>query len=876
MAIQYTTTAGTLTIPGAYWQSTVQASNSSLGTNGVIAIVGEADGGPDQTLEPKLSLNVFAPNDLSAVVAKYRSGPIVDMLNALAAPANDPNIKGAPNSVLIVKTNHSTKAAVALLNNSAVAYGSLTDKGYGILGNSIYEQVTAGATINSVVTPGTPEVAPTTGPFTVSVAAKAYTANFRANGGAVQSLSVTAGESPTNIVAGINALTGVAATGGVIRNAGGIGSTGSVVMAVNIGGIANAVTFTTTTTWATNPTVGDTLAVLLTGSMVTLGGGNTTNAGSYVVTSVSNTVIGATKVADDTGATSANVGIPTNPIGSTAHTGVQTDLNAWSPITISNYTGTLGNVIDGVGKTLSICEIGTPVNGPVSSTGVDGLSNNCYVLGTTTKVSWVDKTSFTAAQHATAMLSSASEQVVVVSINRNSTNSSEAPTAGGEIALRVSYTGTTATFTVGSTTITSAVTGGVGAALPAIALKAYPTIGDLVAFINSQPGWQASAGTGILALLPLAALDEGVYGCGSNFGAMTGSIKIDAYRFQQRIAQGSSLTNFLNASGVAAPANQGLPAPQALPQFLTGGARGATAQADIQNAANALMKTRVNFVVPLFSQDATADIVAGNTDPGSTYTIDSINAVFKSHVLAASTYLKRRNRQAFLSKDTTFATAQTSSANIASYRCTFCFQDANNLNASGSLVQFQSWMTAGLAAGMQAAGFYKAIFGKGINASSFLQAAGDFDDQDDNAVTSALLAGLLTVRQQEDGSWQFVSDQTTYGADSNFVFNSVQATYANDLIGSTTASRMEKAFKGQSVADVSATLALAFLDAIMADLMRLKLIAPSTGAPRGYKSAKIQILGPVMLVEVTVFLAGAIYFVPISFLVQQVTQSASS
>jgi hypothetical protein len=61
----------------------------------------------------------------------------------------------------------------------------------------------------------------------------------------------------------------------------------------------------------------------------------------------------------------------------------------------------------------------------------------------------------------------------------------------------------------------------------------------------------------------------------------------------------------------------------------------------------------------------------------------------------------------------------------------------------------------------------------------------------------------------------------------------------------------------------------------MADFLRLKLIAVSDDAPKGFKNASIKISGTTMVVNVEIKLAGAIYFIPINFLVSQVTQAAA-
>ena len=60
----------------------------------------------------------------------------------------------------------------------------------------------------------------------------------------------------------------------------------------------------------------------------------------------------------------------------------------------------------------------------------------------------------------------------------------------------------------------------------------------------------------------------------------------------------------------------------------------------------------------------------------------------------------------------------------------------------------------------------------------------------------------------------------------------------------------------------------------MADFLRLKLIAVSDDAPKGFKNATIKISGTAMVVQIEVKLNGTIYFVPINFLVSQVVQAA--
>jgi hypothetical protein len=412
--------------------------------------------------------------------------------------------------------------------------------------------------------------------------------------------------------------------------------------------------------------------------------------------------------------------------------------------------------------------------------------------------------------------------------------------------------------------------GGTNAGTLTVLLADYPSIADLAAFINSNDGYTCTPGTAVLGSLPSTALDQVTsLGCCSTWEALTpGRIKVDAYKFFTALRDNGFLTE------LSAQATSGLPQPSVGVSFLSGGAKGATSDANIAAAFDALKMVRGNFLVPLFSRDATGDIADGQTDTSSTYTIEAVHANARAHVLQMSTLKKRRNRQAFLSLRGALSDVKSASGELASFRCSLAFQDVRDRSIAGSVAQFQPWMNSVKAAGMQAAGFYRAIFNKGIAISGALQAAGDFNDQDDDAVELALEAGLLIIARPPTGGFKYVSDQTTYGRDNNFVYNSIQAVYVADIISLTTAQIMEQAFVGQSLADVSAAQALSVLDAIMDNMRRLKLIAFSDDAPKGYKNPVIKINGPAMVVSAEVKAATALYFIPITFSITQIQQSA--
>ena len=143
-------------------------------------------------------------------------------------------------------------------------------------------------------------------------------------------------------------------------------------------------------------------------------------------------------------------------------------------------------------------------------------------------------------------------------------------------------------------------------------------------------------------------------------------------------------------------------------------------------------------------------------------------------------------------------------------------------------------------------------------------------------VETALKAGLLPIGK-DNGGYYWVSDQTTYSVDSNFVYNSLQAMYAADIVASTVEQRMERAFVGQSLADVSAALATTVFGSIMDDIRTLKYIAPSDDAPRGFKNTTIKIInGNAMVITSEIKLTTSIKFIPITFMITAIQQTANS
>lgn len=826
MAQSFTNEHGTFYVPGSTVSTKVQGATGGLAATGIILLIGEATSGPSFAEEVALNDNAFGPDQETEVVAKYGSGPIVDAFKAAVNASGDTEIPGSPNRIIIAKTNRSTKAVSDLLNHSGGLYATLSDRNRGRTGNLIYRSVAE-----------TAEVLPTTGPITWIPPVGTVSYSMVASGGAAVGGMLAAGTDPEEAADAFDDLVGISATGGAAKNVS--PATGTLAVSIPTAGTIQVVA---SGSWANAPIVGGTLVIA---SDTALTGAGNANVGAYVITAATSSTLTATKKSD-VGKVGAVAGTITPPVAVASTPTEATALKVYAPIMVSLSAG---NPLPGVGKSLEIAE---------TLTGSD-LLTRCMLVGTNS----YSKISTAATPN---VITSGAESRVALKVARNADNISEDLVAGGEVALRIGYVGTSASITLNDKNLTASVTGGSGAGFT-IQLSDFPTVSDLATYIGSRTGFTASPGNASLGQLPSTALDNGIYDCITVNGALTARIKTDAYRFANVVNGQSILVQLTNQSSAGLP----VAAPVA---YLDGGTVGGTTNEDINTVLLASEKVKTNFLVSCFSRDAELDKADGFTDSSSTYTLETINAAVKSHVLKTGTIKQRKSRLGLVSVRGTFDEAKEVAGNQANPSMVVFFHDVKDLNAAGNLVQMPPYIAAAKAAGMQAAAGPKAVFNKIINCSGALQAAGDWSDQSVTEKEDAIKAGLMAIIKSDSGGFRFLSDQTSYLKDNNFVYNSMQAMYAANVVAETFAMRMENAFVGQSLADISAPVALSYLESIAEDLVSTKWLASSDDAPTGYRKPRIRINGPVMAVSIEVKLATANYFIPINLLISQVTQSA--
>ncbi len=580
------------------------------------------------------------------------------------------------------------------------------------------------------------------------------------------------------------------------------------------------------------PQVGDNLYIP-SGSVVV--GAGSANVGWYTVTTVNNVTSSCYLVASR-----LSNGAPVNVVSATITSTPNADIKIVRPW------------VDGQVANMEI----------VDNSGTTGLTAVFRELGTSTAATFISSAS-------DPVLIEATNYEATIDVSRSVDNVQESYVGvGGNPALQLGYLGTTATVSVSANSLVFTVTGGSGANL-SLTLSNFGSLSALADFIDSQTGYAAAVPNNAIGALAPTVLDRGVFGIATSTAAdvLPGVIKKDSYDFEQAILQSPTVEATLGTAGHA-----GLPEPSAV-AFLAGGTRAGTTGAQFNAGVDELGKVSCNFVIPLFSQDASADIAAELTDASSTYTIAAINAYIKSHCLSMSTPKKKKNRLGMCSIKSTFAGAKAQALSLASARTALMIQDVKAVSLSGAITQFQPWYGACVAGAMQAIGLYRSISRKFANVSGIVNPSG-FSPKDDGQLEDALLSGMLILESPSTGGFRFVSDQTTYGKDSNFVFNSLQVMYTGDYMAIDLANSFDNFAVGQAISDISAGAALVFLQTKMGQYFNNKLIAPSGSANAGYDSATVTIDGPVMRIGVNAYITNAIQFVLISFDVSQVQQSA--
>jgi len=129
MAININFAGANIRKPGAYSETKVNLTGGfPLSQTGIVAIIGEADGGAPGSEE---GVQTFTSEDIAALSDKYKSGPIVDAARLLVSPARDARVVNGASVIRVYKTNQSTQASMTLKNAALANLFTLNSKNWG-------------------------------------------------------------------------------------------------------------------------------------------------------------------------------------------------------------------------------------------------------------------------------------------------------------------------------------------------------------------------------------------------------------------------------------------------------------------------------------------------------------------------------------------------------------------------------------------------------------------------------------------------------------------------------------------------------------------------------------------------------------------------
>lgn len=456
------------------------------------------------------------------------------------------------------------------------------------------------------------------------------------------------------------------------------------------------------------------------------------------------------------------------------------------------------------------------------------------------------------------------EAAMTVTIKQTRDLLEEQDTVGGNVVLTGGYDGVETDATVQITASQVILTA--GATVSTFDKSAYSTLLQLVNAMNLTADWTFALTATLYNSLPVSVLDLVTVGAktpdASSVFLRPVRIKKDAYEVAQLFADssivdivGQATTGLMDAKTEVA---------------LAGGTLGGTSTAAITEALSKFEEIRVNSVIPLFSRNASADILDNLTDATSAYTILGIHQAVKTHCNLMSTTKNRSERQGYLSLKDTYANSLDRAALLADARLQMCIQDTRNIDSQGAIKWFQPWSQSCLVAGARAGSpvgtpmTFKFFNCSGIRHTEQAMSTPEADIQVDfnpNAqYEQAIQGGITFFEAPQSGGIRCVVDNTTYTKDGNWVYNRGNVMYAADVLAFDFRNQLENIFIGQKnniKASEVKSVAASILDTFLAQ----GITVATDEAPNGYKTLDVRIEGNVIRINAIVVLVEGIDFI---------------
>ena len=459
------------------------------------------------------------------------------------------------------------------------------------------------------------------------------------------------------------------------------------------------------------------------------------------------------------------------------------------------------------------------------------------------------------------LVASSVESAMVVTIKQTRDLLTEQDTVGGNVVLLGAYTGSQAAATVEVNSSSVVLTA--GSSVQTFDKSAYSTLLQLVSAMSLIPDWSFSLSSSLYNSLPVSVLDEVTVGAkSSSSDSKPARIKKDAHEVSSMLSQ-SSLVSISEQSSVGLM--------DACSEVaLSGGSLGGTSTAEITSALEKFKEIRVNAVVPLFSRNASDDIIDNVTDGTSNYTILGIHQAVKTHCALMATTKNRSERQGYLSLKDTLSNSLNRSALLADARLQLCIQDTRNINAQGEIKWFQPWAQSCLVAGARAGSpvgtplTFKYFNVTGIRHSSQSMNTAEedivIDFNPNSQFEKGIQGGVTFFEAPQSGGIRCVVDNTTYAKDSNWVYNRANVVYAADVVAFDFRNQLENIYVGQKN-NVKANEVKSVASTILGTFLAQGITVATADAPNGFKQLTVNLKGNIIEIGVTIVLVEGIDFI---------------
>jgi type VI secretion system secreted protein VgrG len=943
MAINVSFNGATIYKPGAYSKTEIDLGGGfPLSPTGIVAIFGESSSGIPGALVPNIANNVYSPNQMTQIAQIYGSGPLVDACQFLFSPGADGAIPGGAQAVYIYKTNQTTQAQMVLGSN----WGTVLAQSWGTAGNLITYQntiipPTPASTSSSTsfnITSGLYNGAGGTAHLNDADAQNAMAAANAAftsmEGMTATPISATLdGQTLTPGVYSTGA--GALATSGpgtLTFNGAGVyiistastlttGAGGVSTMALTNGATAANIYWVVGSSATINSgsagtfqgniiaetAITDTTGGTVNGSMIALNAAVTFSAATTVnaqysplLNAAGSWAVLASSTITNTGVSHFNGSVGVSPGTSVTLGGaiINDGAGASFIMRLNGASPSLDNTFTTSGSILTVAELQTALT-TAGNWSLGLPSGIVFTVSGTNTAAFLNIAEAGAGEFElingspTSLLGNGAGKFNIlpglvtpetlaqasITITNYGTNVTETDVVGGNVIMEIGRVGGVApTVTINATNI---ILTNNAVAEYTIPLSNFNTVAQLALFITTSTGgvWNAVAGTVQNGQLSPSLMDK-VTAVGAAATSTTdypAQITNNAAEVAAFFAQSSNVS----LVQVAGQGTVGLP-PTAGPVYLTGGTVGGTPSSEIANALNKFTKFRVNSVVPLFSRNASADILDGLTDPSSTYVIDAIHQAVKTHLSLMSTTKNKSERQGYLSMKDTYANCKTEIANMAYSRIQMVIQDILNTSFQDVLQWYLPWAGACLLAGARGGSpVGNPMTFKYFNMSGIRQTAQPMTTPNANIVIGfdpdimyddAIQSGVTFWEAPQSGGFRLVVDNTTYNTDGNWVFNRANVQYAADVVAFDFRTQLENIYVGLKNTTTAAAI-MSTCQSILATYLAQGITVSTSDAKSGYKQLIVQINGNVVNISVVVKLVEGIDFILADITLQRATST---